>query len=54
LIDQNLRAIGKIAELRFPQHQRQRIRDAVAEFKTHHRVLAERAVKNIEARLAGR
>ena len=54
LIDQDLRAVDEIAELRLPQHQSQRIGHAVAEFKTHHRVLAERAVENIEARLVGR
>src|SRR5579863_655542 len=51
LVNQDLRAVDKIAELRLPQHQGQRIGHAIAKFKTHYRVFAERAVKNIEARL---
>ena len=54
LVDHDLRAVGEIAELRFPDHQRQRIGHAVAELEAQHGVLAERAVENVEARLVGR
>ena len=52
LIDDDLRAVGEIAVLRFPQHQRERIGHAVAEFETDDAVLAQRAVVDLEARLA--
>ena len=54
LVDHDLRAVGEIAELRFPQHQRQRIGHAVAELEAQHGVLAQRAVEDFEARLVGR
>jgi hypothetical protein len=54
LVDHDLRAVGEIAELRFPDHQRQRIGHAVAELEAQHGVLAERAVVDVEARLVGR
>ena len=51
LIDINLRAVGEISELRFPQHQRLRIIAAVAIFETHHRGFRERRVVNFKRRL---
>ncbi len=36
LIDHDLRAVGEVAELRFPEDQRQRVGHAVAEFETEH------------------
>ena len=54
LVNHHLRAVGEIAELRLPQHQRQRVGQAVAELKPEHREFAERAVVDIEARLVGR
>ena len=54
LVDHDLRAVGEIAELRFPDHQRQRVGHAVAEFEAQHGVLAERAVEDVEAGLVGR
>ena len=51
LVDHDLRAVGEIAELRLPHHQRQRIGHAVAELEAQHGVLAERAVEDVEARL---
>ena len=54
LVDHDLRAVGEIAELRFPDHQRQRLGHAVAELEAQHGVLAERAVEHVEARLVGR
>ena len=54
LIDDHLRAVGKIAELRFPQHQRFRIVAAIAVFETQHAGFGKRGVVNFAARLAGR
>ncbi len=54
MVDQNLRAIGEVTELRFPQHQRQRVGYAVAKLESHHGIFAERAVEDVEARLIGR
>ena len=54
LVDHDLRAVGEIAELRFPQHQRQRIGHAVAELETQHGVFAQRTVEDLEARLVRR
>ena len=58
LVDDDLRAVDEIAELRFPHHQRQRIGHAIAELKAHHGEFAQRAVKDLEiapgpARCAG-
>src|SRR6185437_6368454 len=53
LVDDHLRAICEITELRLPDHQRQGIGDAVAELETHHCELAQRAVVDVEARLSG-
>jgi len=39
LVDDDLRAIGEIAELRLPQHQRHRVGKAVAVFETDDRRL---------------
>ena len=54
LVDHDLRAVGEIAELRLPDHQRQRVGHAVAELEPQHGVLAERAVEDVEARLVRR
>ena len=54
LVDHDLRAVGEVAELRFPDHQRQRIGHAVAEFEAQHGVFAQRAVVHVEARLVRR
>ncbi len=51
LVDHDLRAVAEVAELRFPQRQRQRIRHAVAELEAEHGVLAQAAIEHIEARL---
>src|ERR1017187_7230593 len=51
LVDHDLRAVGEIAELRFPNHQRQRVRHAVAELETQHGVLAEGTVVHVETPL---
>ena len=51
LIDDDLRAVDEVAELRFPQHQRLRHRRRVAVFETDARVFRKRPVVNLEARL---
>ena len=54
LVDHDLRAVGEVAELRFPDDQRQRVGHAVAEFEAQHGVFAQRAVEDIETRLVRR
>ena len=48
LIDDDLRAVVEIAELRFPQDERFRNRSAIAVLETETRVLRERTVVNFE------
>src|SRR5665213_3230505 len=43
LVNDDLRAVDKIAELRLPYDERQRVGHAIAELKTHHRIFAEQA-----------
>ena len=50
LIDDRLRAIAEVAELRFPQNQRVPIDNRIAIFKTQHAFFGKRTVENIEAR----
>ncbi len=47
LIDDGLRHVGEIAELRFPQHQRFRIIAAVAVFKAEDSGFGQRGVINL-------
>ena len=54
LIDDNLRAVGEVSELRFPQHQRLGIIAAVAILETQHGGFRERRVVNLEAGLLRR
>ncbi len=51
LIDNNLRAIHKVAELRFPHDQRERIGNTVPEFIAHGGKFAEEAIHHLELRL---
>src|SRR5205823_12446406 len=53
LVDDNLGAIGEIAELRLPQHQSGGIGEAVAIFEADHPSFGEWAVDNLERRLPG-
>ena len=53
LIDDHLRAVGEVAELRFPDHQLVRIGEAEAELEAEHGVLGEHAVDDEELALAG-
>ncbi len=53
LIDDDLRAVGEVAKLRFPQHQGFRIIAAEAILETHHSRLRQHGVVDFELRLAG-
>ncbi len=52
LIEIDLRAVGEIAELRFPQHQAVGIGQRVAVLEPEHAFLRQRAVDHLEGRLA--
>ena len=52
LVDDDLRAVREIAELRLPDHQGLRVGEAVAVFEADHRRLRQRAVDDLERRLA--
>ena len=54
MIEDDLRGVHEIAELRLPDHQAVRAVEAVAVFKAERAGFAERAVVNIHGRLAGR
>ena len=54
LVDDNLRSIGEIAELRLPHHQRLGIVAAVTVFKTQHGGLGKLRVINLHPRLLRR
>ena len=51
LIDDDLRAVGEVAELRFPQHQGFRVVAAVAVLEAEHAGFGEDRVVDAEARL---
>jgi hypothetical protein len=53
LIDDDLSAIGEIAELSLPQDQRERIGNTVAELKAHGGVLTKQAVHKLKSGLVG-
>ena len=48
VIDDDLRAVGEIAELGFPCDQCERVGDAVAELESEHGGLRKRAVEHLE------
>ena len=48
LVDDDLRAVGEVAELRLPQHQRRRVGQAVAVLEAEHAGLRQRAVDDLE------
>ena len=48
LVDDDLGAVGEIAELRFPDHQRVRLGRGVAVFEGHHRFFAEQRVDDLD------
>ena len=49
LVDDDLRAVGEVAELRFPQHQRIGLGRGVAVLEAQHARLGQRAVDHLEA-----
>ena len=51
LVDQHLRAVREVAELRLPDHERVAARDRVAVLEAEARGLGERRVVHLEARL---
>jgi hypothetical protein len=53
LIDHDLRAVGEVAELGFPEDERRGIGQRVAELKTEDAVFAEGAIEDVELRLSG-
>ena len=52
LVEHDLRAVDEVAVLRFPQHEPPRLLDVVAELEAERGVLGERAVVDLERRLA--
>ncbi len=52
LVDDDLRAIGEIAELRFPQHERVRLGHRVSIFEAEHGRFGQHAVDDLEPVLA--
>src|SRR5262249_25170867 len=53
LVNDHLGAVGEIAELRLPDHQRSRCVERVTELEAEHRRLREQAVIRLERRLCG-
>ena len=53
LVDENLRAVGEVAVLRLPEHERVGIVDAVSVLEPEHTCLREGAVVDLEGRLLG-
>src|SRR5262249_21274518 len=51
LVDDDLRAVGEVAELRLPEHERFGIVERVAELEAEHGEFGERAVVDGELRL---
>ena len=49
LVDDHLRAVGEVAELRLPQHQRARIGERKAKFEAEYAKLGKRRVADLEA-----
>ena len=54
LVDDDLRAVDEVSELRLPQHERVGRRDRVAVLERERRVLGERRVVDLERRGRGR
>ena len=44
LVDDHLRAVGKVAELRFPDHQRVRVCGRIAVFESHNRLFGQQGI----------
>ena len=54
LVDDHLRAVGEVAELRFPQHQRVRVGQRVAVFEAQHAHFGQQRVEDLDLGLIGR
>ena len=54
LVEQDLRTVGEVAELRLPQRERVRLRQRVAVFEAEHRLFGEHRVDDLEAGLVAR
>ena len=54
LVEQHLRAVGEVAELRFPEDERLRRRQRVAVFVAEHRFFGEERVDDLIVGLRGR
>ena len=54
LVDDDLRAVGEVAELRFPHHQRFGIVARVSVLEAHHRGFGKLGVVDLDPRLIGR
>ncbi len=52
LVDDDLGAVGEIAELRLPQYQRLRIGERIAVIEAQHRGFRQRTVEDLDGRLA--
>ena len=52
LVEHHLRAVGEVAELRFPQGQRIGLGERVTVFEAEHRLFRQHRVDDLEARLA--
>ena len=53
IVDDHLRAVGEVAELRLPQHQRVGVGEAEAVFEAEHRRFRQHRIGHLEPRLAG-
>src|SRR6188474_902724 len=51
LVENDLRAVGKVAELRFPQGQGTRLCGGIAIFEAEHGFFREARIEHLEARL---
>ena len=49
LVEHDLRAVGEVAELRLPEHERVRLGERVAVLEAEHRLLREHRVDDLEA-----
>ena len=51
LVDDHLRAVHEIAELRFPDHEARRVRRRIAVLEAHDRLLGQHRIDDLETRL---
>ena len=53
LVEHDLRAVGEVAELRFPQRQRVRLGGRIAVLEAEHGLFRQHRIEHFEARLLG-